>query len=133
MRYLGRISIRIYVRAWIHTLNSVRSIVSNISNEHGHPITRIKKLHPLGESYRILPTFYTREYVYFTNAIVSSLSVGQTINAWRVIFIPSQYNIHDMIMGFKFHKNFHVALEVTITGLLSFCSYYLRIRSGLVT
>ena len=87
MGYPGIITIMIYVRTWIHTLNNVRFLVINMSNEIGHPITWIKKLHPFGGIYRLLPTFYTRTYIWFTNSIVSSIDAGNPINSWNDIFL----------------------------------------------
>ena len=46
----------------------------------------MKKLHPYRESYLLLPTVYTRTYVYFINNIVSSIAYGQPINVWQEIF-----------------------------------------------
>ena len=63
MRYLGMILLMIYVCTWIHMLNNVRLIVSNMFNEHGCPITKIKKFHPLWVIYCRLPMFSTRTYV----------------------------------------------------------------------
>ena len=91
MRYLGRIPIMIYVCMWNHTMNNVRFLLHNMSNEHGHPITQINKLQPFGGSYCLLPTFYTSAYVYFTNSIVSSLASGRPINAWQDIFIKLSF------------------------------------------
>ena len=71
----------IYVRTFSHTLNNVRFVVSDLSKEHGCLITKIKKLHPYGESHRLLPTFYNRTYKCITNAIVCSLAAGRPINA----------------------------------------------------
>ena len=39
----------IYIRAWSHTLKKNLFLVSDMSKEHGRPITSIKNYHPLGE------------------------------------------------------------------------------------
>ena len=39
MRYLGRITTMIYVCTWSHTLKKIQFLVSNMSKEHGRPIT----------------------------------------------------------------------------------------------
>ena len=41
----------------------------------------------MGKVIAFLPMFYTRTYVCFTNAIVSSLAAGLPINAWKYIFL----------------------------------------------
>ena len=70
----------IYIHTWSHTLNNVRFLVINLSKEHGHPIKQIKKLHPKGGIYCLLPTFYTRTYICFTKSIVYILASGHHIN-----------------------------------------------------
>ena len=70
----------IYVRTWSHMLNNVQFLVRDLSKEHWRLITYINKLHPYGEIYRLLPTFYTKTYINFTNVIVSSLAAGRPIN-----------------------------------------------------
>ena len=87
IRYLGSILIMIYVHSWIDKLNNVRFLVSNMSNEHGCPITQINKFYPVERIYCQLPTFNTRKYVWFTNAIISSLAPGFPIHAWWDIFL----------------------------------------------
>ena len=71
----------IYVRTWNRTLNNVQFLVSDFFREHRRLITSIKKLHPYGESCRLLPTVYTRTNKCITNAIVYSLAAGRPINA----------------------------------------------------
>ena len=68
------------VCTWIHTLNTVLLLVSDMSNEHERPITYIYKLHPSRGIYRLLPMFYTSAYVCFTNTSISSLVAGRPIN-----------------------------------------------------
>ena len=41
----------------------------------------------LGGTYRLLPMFYTRKYIYFANATVSSLASGRPINTRLDIFV----------------------------------------------
>ena len=56
MMYLVSIPTMIYVRTGSHTLNTIRFLVSDMSKEHGLPITKIKKITPIGGSYRLLTT-----------------------------------------------------------------------------
>ena len=64
MRYLGMITIMIYFCTWSHTLNNIWFLVSNSCNGHGHPITKINKLHPLWGVHHWLHMFSTRTYVW---------------------------------------------------------------------
>ena len=73
MRYLVRIHIIIYVHMRSHTLKNVCSLVTNVSNDYGRPISSINNLHQFGGIYCLLPAFYTITYVWFANPIISSL------------------------------------------------------------
>ena len=93
MRYLGRNPIIIYVRMWSHTLNNVRFLVINMSNEPGCPITKLRYCTHSGGIYRLLPMFYTSAYVWFANATVSILAAGRLINAWPDILLQNGVKI----------------------------------------